>query len=267
MSVAHFLPGCAAAFVLKLTTSMDDLIWFSPFLTFCKTDSAKYKCGFIYLLISMYVTVASYALAEGSEYGLDALLRYFIEDYDGLGFWNSSRILSCVASIFIGSYALKEYVEWKEDEDNDFSFFCGESKEHSRNEGEDLSSCVDNGEESDTDPEDLVKKDFSNEGTPLVRKKTVESDGSGLLSKESRRLFVVAFCGSLDDTAMFAAVLMGKGLMWSELLVGSIFASSIVFFLCMQIASYRPFADFISNLPIWTLFTFLSLYILIQGLV
>jgi len=253
------------------------LIWFSPFLTFCKTDSAKYKCGFIYLLISMYVTVAAYALAEGSEYGLDALLRYFIEDYDGLGFWNSSRILSCVASIFVGSYALREYVEWKEDEDNDFSFCCGESKEHSRNEADDLSISSGSNTESDTDPEDLVKKDFSNEGTPLVRrepvesdvfrKKAVESDGSGLLSKESRRIFVAAFCGSLDDTAMFAAILMRKGLMWSELLVGSIFASSIVFFLCLQIASYKPFADFISNVPIWTLFTFLSLYILIQGLV
>merc|ERR1712226_689788 len=100
----------------------------------------------------------------------------------------------------------------------------------------------------------IAKKTFDDESTPLnghAKEKT-------LFDKDSRRLFVVAFCGSLDDTAMFSAVLMGKGLMWSELLLGSIVASTIVFFLCVYISTFKPFADFINKLPIWTLFTFLS---------
>jgi len=257
---AGFVTGCIAAFILKLTTSMDDLIWFSPFLTLSKTTAGKYKCGAIYLFISMYVTVAAYAIAQGSEYGLDAILRHFIEDYDGTGYWDSSRILSVIASLFIGSFAVREYIEWREDEDNDFSFCCGGSGDDDNN--------IENGETKNSENDVDASKEFDNEETPLV---TDSKEGDWfnkdlLFDKDSRRLFVVAFCGSLDDTAMFSAVLMGKGLLWSELLIGSIVASTIVFFLCVYISSFKPFADFVSAMPIWTLFAFLSCYILLQGL-
>lgn len=260
--VTYFLTGCFAAFILKLTTSMDDLIWFSPFLIFCKTETAKFKCGAIYLFISMYVTVAAYVIAEGSEYGLDAVLGHFIQGYDGSGYWNSSRILSCIASMFIGSFALKEFIEWKEDDDNDFSC-CGTSTESAGDSDDEIGENLENGTSTNSDVDTRTKKTFDDEGTPLID----ESKEITLFDKDSRRLFVVAFCGSLDDTAMFSAVLMGKGLMWSELLIGSIAASTIVFFLCVYISTFKPFADFISKLPIWTLFTFLSIYILVQGLV
>jgi len=260
-SVTAFFSGCAAAFLLKLTTSMDDLIWFSPFLTLSKTTEGKYKCGAIYLFISMYVTVAAYAIAEGSEYGLDAVLTHFIQDYDGSGYWDSSRILSVIASLFIGSFAVREFIEWREDEDNDFSFCCCASGDDDNN--------IENGTAARSEKDVGASKKFENEETPLINdsKEGAWLNKDLLFDKDSRRLFVVAFCGSLDDTAMFSAVLMGKGLMWSELLIGSILASTIVFFLCVYISTFKPFADFVSSMPIWTLFAFLSFYILVQGLV
>jgi len=261
--IVSFSTGCAAAFLLKLTTSIDDLVWFSPFLTFCKTDGEKFKCGAIYLIVCMYCTIAAYGIAKGSEYGLDTVLHNFIPGYDGSGYWNSSRILSCASSLFIGGFALKEYAEWSEDENNDFSFCCDKSNENLNDNNDDGTEYEKgNALGIDLEIEANGKKNPGNEATPLVG--SASSDNS-LFSKDSRRLFIVAFFGSLDDTVVFAAVLMGKGLFWSELIVGSIVASSLIFFMCVQIASYKPFSDFMSTIPIWTLFTVLSLYILIQG--
>ena len=85
-------------------------------------------------------------------------------------------------------------------------------------------------------------------------------------SKSSTRLFVVAFCGTLDDMTMFAAVILGKSIPYVSLVMGSMLATVIIIVACWQISLYKPFAECIQKIPMWALLTALSLYILIGGL-
>lgn len=84
--------------------------------------------------------------------------------------------------------------------------------------------------------------------------------------KSSYRLFVVAFCGTLDDMIMFAAVILGKSIPWVSVVFGSMIATAIIVFACWQISLYKPFADCIQKVPMWALLTALALYIGIGGL-
>ena len=84
--------------------------------------------------------------------------------------------------------------------------------------------------------------------------------------RSSYRLFVVALCGTLDDMTMFAAVILGKSIMWPALFCGAMLATAIIVFACWQISLYKPFADCIQKIPMWAMLTALSLYILIGGL-
>ena len=109
--------GCA----LKLTTSVDDLIWFSPFLALCKDNAERVKCCIIYSFVCLIVTFGAVAIAYLADVGFTAILNSSGSDND---YWDSARILSIIAAVAIGAYAAKEYREWIEEEDNKLPSFA-----------------------------------------------------------------------------------------------------------------------------------------------
>mmetsp|Transcript_22640 Transcript_22640/g.22963 ORF Transcript_22640/g.22963 Transcript_22640/m.22963 type:complete len:93 (+) Transcript_22640:744-1022(+) len=82
----------------------------------------------------------------------------------------------------------------------------------------------------------------------------------------TKKLFIVAFCGTLDDMIMFIAVIMGESMLWTSLVVGSITASFAIALLCWQISRFEPLANCVKKVPVWSLFGFLAIYVLIEGL-
>ena len=368
VNVGALVGGTVLACALKLTTSVDDLIWFSPFLALCKDNTERFKCCVIYAIVCLIVTFGALTVAYLADMGFSALLG--AAGNDGEGYWDSARILSLVAAVAIGAYAGKEYREWAEEDENrlptlkemmaagtsavakiwkpastykpvgkdeDDSVGSSTPRRGQKNgsadsaEGLELETLDDDEEEDEFAgaalavsvggvqlmPSDDVN-DFNEEATAAapaspngdlpspfreIDEKTADVDNvekglavPGLQNvsttdedeeegeeeldedeleaqktieearKSSTRLFVVAFCGTLDDMTMFAAVILGKSILYVSLVVGSMLATVIIIVACWQISLYKPFAECIQKVPMWCLLSALSLYILIGGL-
>jgi len=105
--------GIAIACVLKLSTSVDDLIWFSPFLALCESNAERWKCSLIYVIVCSIVVSGAIVVAYAANFGFTVLLGAV--GNDGTGYWDAARILSLVAAISIFGYAMKELKEWLEE--------------------------------------------------------------------------------------------------------------------------------------------------------
>lgn len=371
VNVGAFVGGTVLACALKLTTSVDDLIWFSPFLALCKDNQERFKCCIIYAIVCFIVTIGALTIAYLADLGFTAILG--AAGNDGDGYWDSARILSLVAAVAIGAYAGKEYREWVEDEENRLptaaeslaaikscvATLCkpattykpvGEDEENDSvgsssprrgqktgsadsAEGLELEVIEDGEDEEDGHfagatvavstggavklmPDDEVN-DFNEEAAaasdrtlpspfreidesqvadgaaesaeegsavpaaqkvPLAEEEVADTeqelDEDELEAqktieearKSSTRLFVVALCGTLDDMTMFAAVILGKSILYTSLVAGSMLATGIIIVACWQISLYKPFAECIQKVPMWALLSALSAYIMIGGL-
>eukprot|EP00592_Proboscia_alata_P022347 CAMPEP_0194409602 /NCGR_PEP_ID=MMETSP0176-20130528/7471_1 /TAXON_ID=216777 /ORGANISM="Proboscia alata, Strain PI-D3" /LENGTH=368 /DNA_ID=CAMNT_0039210311 /DNA_START=148 /DNA_END=1254 /DNA_ORIENTATION=- len=357
-----FFRGALVAILLKFTTSIDDLIWFSPFLALCDTTEEKLRFCSIYVGVCMLTTVIAVLVASAANYGFDAILSWHDDGEDEVDeYWDASKILCIIAFFFIFGVAIKEFFEWKKEEGNDLPCCCRTTTDSSRtsdgvndienfdlNNGqqnqisnsdlevgatdqskEPLTSGredgrIGNGENDeiqsnvhntgffldDSDSPDKVRADDASTGFSL---KTIKSkkqrkedgkdevDGNGnenqqklLVEKKddeqniattedeesissqiltmdprqtsTKKLFIVAFCGTLDDMIMFIAVIMGESMLWTSLVVGSITASFAIALLCWQISRFEPLANCVKKVPVWFLFGFLAIYVLIEGL-
>lgn len=381
--LGHFFTGTAIACVLKLTTSVDDLIWFSPFLALCSSNAERLKCSLIYAGVCLIVTFGAIAIAFLANLGFGAVLS--AAGNDGSGYWDAARVLSLVASVAIGAFAAKELQDWKAEEGNELPSWAqvthvtravlatglaklgmraellptstsdaaddDDDDESSNNNGEGSGSpsagagrgsvrhrrgddgrasgeqglellSRSSGEATLTSheavaaatlgrfpappaaaagsagatatgprPEAVANPLFANVevGDRKDSKDELMNDSAGSASggseaeeldsdeeeakrtiaearKSSARLFVVAFCGTLDDMTMFSAVILGKSIMMFSLVCGSMLATCIILAACWQISLYKPFADCIQKVPMWCLLSALSLYILVGGL-
>ena len=74
------------AILLKFTTSIDDLIWFSPFLALCDTTEGKLRFCSIYVGVCMLTTVIAVLVASAANFGFDAILSWHVDDEDEVGF-------------------------------------------------------------------------------------------------------------------------------------------------------------------------------------
>ena len=131
VNIGALIGGTVLGCALKLTTSVDDLIWFSPFLALCKDNAERVKCCIIYSCVCLIVTFGAVTIAYLADVGFTAILNSAGSDND---YWDSARILSIVAAVAIGAYAAKEYREWIEEEDNKLLSFAEVTKA--------LKSCV-----------------------------------------------------------------------------------------------------------------------------
>jgi len=122
--VASLLAGTAVFFVLKLTTSVDDVLWLSPFLAIAD-DDIRYKlyCGLLYGAICILVTLEALFIDVAASYGLGSLIKAL--DHGGGGdddidqddrYWTASRLLCVLASIGIAACACKEWKDSREEE-------------------------------------------------------------------------------------------------------------------------------------------------------
>ena len=122
-------------FVLKLTTSVDDVLWLSPFLAMADGDVVyKLHCAFVYAAICVLVTMEALLIKVAANYGFEALLQALaprkkdgdsdgdsVDDNDDESelYWTAPRLLCILASICIAGFALKEWRDWRDDRDSD----------------------------------------------------------------------------------------------------------------------------------------------------
>jgi hypothetical protein len=145
--MAGFLTGTAMFFVLKLTTSVDDILWLSPFLAMADADVAyRLRCGLLYSAVCLFVTMEALIIKVAANYGLEALLQALApkedvngsegdgEDEDEL-YWTASRLMCIFASTCIAAFALKEWRDWREEndsEDDEDGKTCGDDADEGK---------------------------------------------------------------------------------------------------------------------------------------
>ena len=133
VDLPSFFTGTAMFFVLKLTTSVDDVLWLSPFLAMANRDVVyKLHCGVLYTAICILVTMEALLIKVTANYGFEALLQALApkkedgsdgtdddEDDESELYWTASRLLCILASICIAGFALKEWRDWRDEKDSD----------------------------------------------------------------------------------------------------------------------------------------------------
>lgn len=135
VDLPSFFTGTAMFFVLKLTTSVDDVLWLSPFLAMADGDVVyKLRCAFVYAIICVLVTMEALLIKVAANYGFEALLQALaprkkdgdsdgdsVDDNDDESelYWTAPRLLCILASICIAGFALKEWRDWRDDRDSD----------------------------------------------------------------------------------------------------------------------------------------------------
>ena len=342
MDAAGFLTGTAMFFVLKLSTSMDDILWLSPFLAMKDGDTTyRFHCGLIYAAVCLLVTMEALIIKVAASYGFDALIHALAprqdghdsigdnnEDEDEAPYWTASRLLCILASTFIAAFALKEWKEWREDNDDtgerkdvvgsrpsedgevptvqttqlsdsrrsnnssdrDYKTFAGNAVQRPDDDDEEAQQVHEDRQEKHqeegTSTNHLPTHVQARQGSEYESLPSLDTDerylsneeGKVDVRNESKRkeaaaekytlgtLLVVAFFGTLDDLALFSAVLMGRSIQYSSLLCGSMLAAAFVVLISWGVSMVTPFKMAIKRIPLWALLLAISLYILLDGL-
>lgn len=299
--ISSFLAGVSASFLLKLTTSVDDLVWFSPFLAMSTSTPQRLKYCCVYAVVCVIVAVAALCLARAAELGFDAAASAIAgddgdNDNDGermSSFWDASTVLSLFASAIIFIYALVELRGWI-NEGNELpsisiknicsrivSWFSWDNSHHG-------GGCNDSIEftefrEDNSGDEKVtmtmtkpveIESAMINEDNNLEEPISISDNDNDnnddevqatilAASKSTYALFAVALCGTLDDLILFAAIVAGRGIPWTSVVPGSILAALVVLVVCWHISLYEPFANFVRRVPMWALLGGISMYLFV----
>lgn len=227
-----WIAGVGAALSIKLSSSIDDVVWLAPFLTSNINLAWRMQNSIIYLSVCMIQTVVAMIIA----YSGDKVIAYLT--HEAKGTWSTDKILTVTAATMLSLYSVKLTYEWIQE--------CREADT-----GEDAGS--------DNKYSTVAVSDDAEAGTgmkPLsARSREVEhADDANQKDEDeanrSQTLFVIAFVGSVDDLTLFVPMLVGKGFDMAQLLIGGFIASLSIVLLCAFVGLCRPVADCLSRIPL-----------------
>ena len=225
----QFFIGLLSAVAIKLTSSIDDVVWLVPFLIIQDRQKVMVHIA-IYLWVCLIQALLALAMAQGGVAALDAMNR-------SKSGWSSDKILSVGAGACLFCYGLWLAREWyaevyiNDDEDDED---CENDADDMNGETDRLVAQTENNStvESENDPADYGSKC----GSPLRKdtdskqeeqqwpffSKCYHSFSKNIGTKKiqersTNSLFIVAFLGSLDDLTLFVPMLVGQAMNWLEL--------------------------------------------------
>jgi len=111
-----FLPGLFSAIAIKLTSSVDDVLWLAPFLTTNVGAAIRLQNAIVYLTVCLCQTGVAMVIASSG----DAAIQWLTGDSEDA--WSSDKILTVVAGTLLAVYTVKlvhEYFTEEDDEDGD----------------------------------------------------------------------------------------------------------------------------------------------------
>ena len=286
-----FITSIAAFFTIKVATSIDDLLWLSPFLAISSSDDSrvgeKIQCCIIYVCVSILVTLEALGAAFFAKHGLKTMLHeQLVEKEQNQGdssssYWKASRVLSILGATFIAGFAWKEY----KDADNNNT-----SADHSldptvapigdeisplllrQNEetalistGAHLQSAVEEGNYGSL-------PSIQNNNGRFFEEQRNDADNQLEIPKPgeenvSSSFFVVALFGTLDTLAVLASILTGlSDVEWLSVILGTLLATVVIMLAAWCITLFTPFVNFVQRIPLWTLMALIACYVLLSGL-
>ena len=277
------LPTITSAFLLKLTTSLDDLLWLSPFLSLSPSVQNKLKHSVVYFIICVVVTMVAFI------FGTTLLVLMGHGEGKG-GYWNPERLLSVFSASVLFYIARNDYNEWWEENytTGHPEHKCKHEEESSRvvTMGEmELSTLKSNNKHQKLRSRPVASRQNSREfDDPEAYNNNDDSDDEEIrakideASKSLRRFVTVCVMGTLDDMIVFSAfVAGGAGAKGSEgeamkdsylaLFIGTTFAALLIVTISWFFSEIDCFKRIVKKIPMWALLTGIAVYILVMGLV
>jgi len=265
-----WLPGLGAAILLKLTSSIDDVVWLAPFLTSNVSTASQMNNAIIYLSVCLMQTVVAMFLAYSGNSMVDFLLR---GQKDA---WSSDKILTVGAGSLLAIYAVKlTYDYFFEEEESDSKTGEAEKSDYDQvpsNEPEveeGFSLCCAN--KSAAKPKRQIGRPLSEDATEpgeAAKEESMDAVGAAQAAKDSgnsKTLFVIAFIGSVDDLTVFVPMLVGKAFDLGQLMLGSLIAASVIVMLCVFLGLCKPIADCLAMVPLALIVAIFATTLLTKG--
>jgi len=265
-AVAQWGSGMVMALGLKLSSSVDDVVWLAPFLTSNSSVASRVQNSVVYVGICLVQTVVAMCIAALGQSAVDKVLA------GNKHAWSAEKLLTVGAGALMAIYSIKllhEYIQEMNEED----------------EGKDNAAC-----------EDAPSADFmgAEEGGKSKELELMESRNTGDQSLESgesvyqpltqeiekperveenkkeqdrqQTLICIAFIGSVDDLTLFVPMLVGKEFDPVQLCMGAFIAASAIVAFCVFIGLCKPIADFLSKIPLFVVVIIFAIILLIKGL-
>jgi len=251
------IAGVLSAVSLKLSSSIDDVVWLAPFLTKNASHVAKMHNAAIYIGICLMQTLVAMAIAYSGD-RLVALLTH-----GDTSVWSSEKILTVAAGSLLALYSLKLAHEYfTEDGDGDRDSKDPLDELHKVG-GEDALI-----EDCEAQRQQSLRKHIADISLDESDGEETTTDPSGDEKAEAGRtktLFVIAFLGSVDDLTLFVPMLAGKGFNLFELVFGGFIASAMIVCLCMFVGMCKPVANCLSSVPLAAIVVTFAVMLLIKG--
>jgi hypothetical protein len=295
--VLLWLIGLGSAFGIKLSSSIDDVVWLAPFLTVNTSGPARMQNSIIYVSVCLIQTLVAMAIAYSGK----AVVSFLTGDNKNA--WSTEKILTVGAGCLMALYSIKlgaEYVqEMKEagagngetekghpevDKNGFIAEEAGQllwcsSTEKAPIEGvpelelqttERLCSS-----RHDAPTQTLPLSSKSDHALPpslplqsLSRDIMTVSPASRHEKNDQARtetLFVIAFIGSVDDLTLFVPMLVGKGFSIPQLVMGALGAAMVIVAMCCCIGQCKPVADCLSSVPLVAIVVVFATTLLVRG--
>ncbi len=293
------LPTITSAFLLKLTTSLDDLLWLSPFLSLSPSVQNKLKHSVVYFIICVVVTMLAFIFGT-------SLLALMESSEGSHRYWNPERCLSVFSASVLFYIARNDYNEWWEENYVELK--------HSKHNKEGPSRTVAMGE---IEPKTISSTNNSNNNSnnnkasqqqlrsrPTASRQSSreyedpescsvyscnsdsddDSDDDEIrakieeASKSLRRFVTVCVMGTLDDMIVFSAFVAGgagatksaEGQSMKDnylaLFIGTTFAALLIVTISWFFSEIECFKRMVKKIPMWALLSGIAVYILVMGL-
>lgn len=248
--VISWLGGVGAAISIKLSSSIDDVVWLAPFLTSNTSCAQRWSNAVIYTTVCLCQTVIAMLIAYSGNQAVAYLTK------DAKDAWSTEKILTVAAGSMLCVYSVKLTYEYFYGEDDDEGGGDEKKKEDEAEKGQYHPTATSEAQADSgnvTDPRPLsarLKAPLSMEVESAADPDKGEKGGSKKEKEGSQTLFVIAFIGSVDDLTLFVPMLVGKGFDIVQLVVGGLIAAVTIVLLCVFLGLCKPIADCLSKVPL-----------------
>lgn len=259
-----WIAGLGSAILIKLSSSIDDVIWLAPFLTSNSSYAARLQNTTTYITVCLIQTVVAMIIAYSGNKTVK-LLTGGREDV-----WSTERILTVGAGALLACYSVKLSHEY---------FYGEEESEEGNGEYGQVATTEAGASECEMGqvqpPVRTGSKPLSNrpassreiehavdlgKGAPPIEDKQLKKD-----AEENQTLFVIAFIGSIDDLTLFVPMLVGKSFDLAQLMLGAFIASSAIVSMCLFLSLCKPISDCLSKIPLALIVVVFATILLVKG--
>jgi len=256
--------GLASAFGIKLSSSIDDVIWLAPFLTANSTVSMRFQNSCIYTAVCLTQTLVAMLIAYSGRAAVRALTG------GAKDAWSTEKILTVSAGCLLSLYSVKlsyeYYQECYEEPENDAANENPEGGSYAKvatNEG----ATGPGGDMEAGKSLSQRQREGMVPGMEIDNPNKAQEDMDKADKERQQTLFVIAFIGSVDDLTLFVPMLVGKGFDIFQLMIGAFLATSVIIMFCICIGLCKPIADCLSKIPLAAIVIVFATVLLLKGFV